>query len=213
MSFNHLLHNKYLQLLVISSSIFGLDQVTKNWVRDTIHETGPIPVIPGFFRIVHVENAGAAWGILSDASFRMPFFYASTLIALTAIGIFFSRLGPEHRVLRLALSVVLGGALGNFLDRVLYQSVTDFLDFFVAVKPVSAWLISTFGTNRWPSFNVADVAIVVGLGLVMFDAMILEPQRIRKAEAEGQGPAGGGDEPASTGRLQTTLSTVSDGGA
>lgn len=213
---NHLLQNKYFQLVVISSSVFALDQLTKNWIRETIHETGPIHVIRGFFRLVHVENPGAAWGILSDASFRMPFFYTSTLVALVGIGIFFHRLGDAHKALRLALAVVLGGALGNFYDRIVYQSVTDFLDFFVAAKPVSGWLIRTFGTNRWPSFNIADIAIVVGLSLLMYDSLILEPRRVQQDEKSG-----GEDGPerqtsvtsARSDEFSAPVQAVTDGGA
>lgn len=169
------------------------DQASKYWIRATIHETGPIVVIKGLFRLVHVENEGAAWGILSDASYRMPFFIVSTTVAFVVIGLYFSRLTDEQKVLRVALASILGGAIGNFIDRLRFQSVTDFLDFYVAAKPVSTWLIQTVGSNRWPSFNIADIAIVVGLGLVIYDSLLLEPKRMRAAELREQAAASGAD--------------------
>lgn len=181
--------NKYVQLLIITVFLVVLDQSTKIWIRATIHESGPIQVIPGFFRLVHVENEGAAWGILSDAAYRMPFFIVTTLVAFTVIGVYYSKLDDQYKVLRLALSTILGGAIGNFIDRMVQQSVTDFLDFYISYRPLSSWLIQTMGTNRWPSFNVADVAIVVGLILVMYDSFVLENQRLRaQKEAQATSP-------------------------
>lgn len=177
-----LLH-RFLPLVGVAGAIVALDQGTKIWVRATIGETGPIVVIPRIFRLVHVENPGAAWGILGDASFRMPFFIGMTTVALIGILVYYSRLSHEHKVLKWALMVIMGGAIGNFIDRLHHQSVTDFLDFFVAIKPVSTWLIQLFGTNRWPAFNVADIAVVVGLFLVVYDSLFLEPRRMAAAEA------------------------------
>lgn len=175
--------NKYVQLVVIALTLVVLDQSTKIWIRATIHETGPIQVIPGFFRLVHVENEGAAWGILSDAAYRMPFFIVTTLTAFVVIGVYYSRLDDQYKVLRVALATILGGAIGNFIDRMVQQSVTDFLDFYISQRPLSSWLIQTMGSNRWPSFNIADVAIVVGLVLVMYDSFVLETQRLRAQKA------------------------------
>lgn len=181
---------RLLPLFGVAGAIVALDQATKVWVRATIHETGPVVVIPKIFRIVHVENPGAAWGLLGDAAFRMPFFIVMTSLALVAITVYYSRLGDSHKLLRTALMVIMGGAIGNFIDRLHHQSVTDFLDFFVAVKPVSGWLISVFGTNRWPAFNVADIAVVAGLFLVLYDSFILEPKRAEQAEREAQPDTG-----------------------
>lgn len=183
-----LLH-RFLPFVGVAGAIVALDQGTKTWVRATITETGPIVVIPRIFRIVHVENPGAAWGILGDATYRMPFFIGMTSLALVAIIVYFSRLSPDHKVLRWALTIIMGGAVGNFIDRLDHQSVTDFLDFFVAIKPVSTWLIQIAGTNRWPAFNVADIAVVVGLFLVIYDSLFLEPRRMAAAEAAQAGDA------------------------
>lgn len=101
---------QYLLLAALSLFLIVADQATKFWIRATIHETGPVVVIPGIFRLVHVENEGAAWGILSDATYRMPFFIVSTSVAFVVIGLYFSRLTNEHKVLRVALASILGGA-------------------------------------------------------------------------------------------------------
>lgn len=183
----------YLWLAALSLFLIVADQATKFWIRATIHETGPVVVIPGLFRLVHVENEGAAWGILSDATYRMPFFIVSTTLAFVVIGLYFSRLTDEQKVLRVALASILGGAIGNFIDRLRFQSVTDFLDFYVAANPVKSWLIQTVGSNRWPSFNIADIAIVVGLGLVIYDSLLLEPRRMKAAELREQAAASGQD--------------------
>jgi len=176
------LKNKYFYLICVSSFLLLLDQGSKYWIRANIPLGRSIEVLPNLFRLGHVENAGAAWGILSSSPYRIPFFIVATIVAFIVIGIYFSKLPKDQTLLAIAMSSILGGAIGNFIDRLLYQSVTDFLDFYFGYQPIKGWLISTFRSNRWPSFNIADVAIVIGLGIVMYDMLFLEPKRIKAAE-------------------------------
>ena len=142
----------------ISLAVVLLDQITKAVVlaRIPLHDT--IPVIRGFFDLTNVRNPGAAFGMF--ASFSSP--ARATILTLVAGSVFLSvlawSLSSPATLTRLqtALALVLGGAVGNLIDRVRFQSVTDFLRFYV-------------GRWEWPSFNVADSAISVGVVLLAWD--------------------------------------------
>ncbi len=178
-----MLNNKYFYLVSVSTLALLLDQLSKIWIRANIPYRRTLDVIPGLFRLVHVENEGAAWGILADATYRIPFFIVATLIAFVVIGVYFSRIPKGQNQLAIAMSLILGGAMGNFIDRMVFKAVTDFLEFYIQADPYKSWLISTFRSNRWPAFNIADMAIVFGLLIVMYDMLVLEPRRLQAAEA------------------------------
>jgi signal peptidase II len=139
-----------------------LDQVTKEVIVRTLRLGQAIPVIPGFFDIVFVFNPGAAFGFLASlsASLRNPFFILISLAAVILIFVYRSRYLREKRLASLALALILGGALGNLIDRLRYGMVVDFLDVH-------------YHDLHWPAFNVADSAISVGVGLMLVD-MVLE---------------------------------------
>lgn len=120
-----------------------------------------IVVIPGFFQLVYAENPGAAWSFLAQAheSFRRIFFGLVSLIAAVVILIVVVRLDPSHRMATVAFSAILAGALGNFIDRMRFNFVIDFIDNFV-------------GTAHWPTYNVADIAISVGVGLLLYEMLL-----------------------------------------
>ncbi len=179
---------KYKILLAVTSITFLLDQVVKYWIRNTIPSHGsPVVIIPGLFQLVHAENTAAAWGILRSFEHRMPLLIVATIAAFLFIVYYYYKLPEDQTVVALAMSFILGGAAGNFIDRVRFQSVTDYLDFFMGYEPMKGWLRSLFRSNHWPSFNVADIAIVVGLLLVMYDMMVLERRRARHAEETKEG--------------------------
>lgn len=142
----------------VSAAVVVLDQITKAIVttRIPLHET--IPVIRGFFDLTHVKNTGAAFGLF--ASLSSP--ARATVLTAVAGGVFLAVLAwsltspVTFTRLQTALALVLGGAVGNLIDRVRFQSVTDFLRFYV-----DRW--------EWPSFNVADSAISVGVVLLAWD--------------------------------------------
>jgi len=142
----------------ISLAVVVLDQITKAIVaaRIPLHDT--IPVIRGFFDLTHVKNTGAAFGLFSSLSSPAR----ATILTAVAGGVFLAVLAwsltspVTFTRLQTALALVLGGAVGNLIDRVRFQSVTDFLRFYV-----DRW--------EWPSFNVADSAISVGVVLLAWN--------------------------------------------
>jgi signal peptidase II len=120
-----------------------------------------IPVVNGFWNWRYVENPGAAWGLLRNASdaFRVPFFRAVSVVALFFIIWFFrTQLKEDQLLLVVALSLVFGGAVGNFIDRLHLSYVVDFIDWYV-------------GERHWPTFNVADSAITCGVVLMAIEWM------------------------------------------
>lgn len=128
--------------------------------------TEPVQVIDGLWQHVYVENPGAAWGLLSRTPewFRVPFFHAVSLAAIVFIVMFYVRLKGQQYLLATALSFVLGGAVGNFIDRILRSYVIDFIDWHWFHDP----------RLHWPTFNVADSAIVLGVGLMVGEMLFVK---------------------------------------
>ncbi len=143
--------NRYTLAGIIAAVTLILDQVTKIAVREKMALWTSEVVIPGLFNLVHVVNKGAAFGFLNraDITWQRNFFLVVTVIALGAIGMLLKSVEERDKFQIVGLGFVLGGAIGNMIDRVLYHEVTDFLDFY-------------FGTHHWPAFNVADIAICIG---------------------------------------------------
>jgi signal peptidase II len=136
---------QWLSLLLVAAAAVAADQVTKQLVARTL-ALGDSVELAGPFRIHHVHNSGIAFGLFSSAT--------SVVIGLTGIAVaclvlYFARSGRRHPLLPVALGLVLGGSVSNLLDRVRLGYVTDFLDL-----------------AYWPSFNLADTFIVVGVGLL-----------------------------------------------
>jgi signal peptidase II len=133
------------------------------------------------FNFNYVRNLGAAWGMLSDVpdAIRVPFFHLITLFATTII-VFYLRATPlGHRLARYALVLILSGALGNFIDRLVRGYVIDFIDV--------NWKIAGW-RYYFPNFNIADSCITLGVALLMFDMFVLEGQR-RKILQDASGAA------------------------
>jgi signal peptidase II len=143
-------------VLLVAGAIVLLDQVTKFITNHTLPLYHSVAVIDGFFHLTHVRNTGAAFGLLAQAPawFRRPFFLVSTSVAVVALVIFLWRTKPASRLFVVAVSAILGGALGNLIDRIVHDGqVIDFLDVH-------------WRGYHWPTFNVADSAITLGvLGL------------------------------------------------
>jgi signal peptidase II len=152
---------KYFALLLITPFVIVLDQITKYFINQRFRLGETIPVISGFFNFTYIRNTGAAFGIFAQShpSFRVPFFVAVPLIALVAIGYIFKKIAEEDLKLSAALSLVIGGAIGNLIDRVQLGYVVDFLDFHWSYQ------------YHFPAFNVADSAICVGVGILMLDLL------------------------------------------
>lgn len=148
--------SRYRTVLVLALIVLVLDQITKLWVAATLPMWTTKTVIPGFFNLVHVLNKGAAFGFLNDmdAAWRPYFFMAATALAIVLILHLLRTVPREDKVLFTALGLILGGALGNLVDRIRLGEVIDFLDFYI-------------GQYHWPAFNVADIAISIGSVLLL----------------------------------------------
>ena len=138
-----------------------LDQLTKYLAMQAIPLWTARPVIDGFFNLVHVRNRGAAFGFLnnSDTDWQFWFFAGVTLLAVGVL-LWMARTAPpphkfKARLFFISLGLILGGAVGNFIDRCRFRHVIDFLDFYI-------------GNWHWPAFNVADIGITVGVLLLIF---------------------------------------------
>jgi signal peptidase II len=145
--------------LVIIAGIVIVDQVTKEIVRRTLPLHGePAQLIPGFLDLTHVQNTGAAFGLLNAADFpyKAAVMIGIALMALIAIAAYATQLGFHERLARVGLALILGGAFGNLIDRALFGHVVDFVDVY-------------WGTAHFWAFNVADAAITVGAILVLLD--------------------------------------------
>jgi signal peptidase II len=138
-------------------AIVLLDQVTKWFVDRSMPLYRSIPVIDGFFTLTYIRNTGAAFGILagSGAAFRLPFLMLFSLLAIGFIIVMLRRLPERETGLIIALTFILGGAIGNLIDRFAYGEVIDFLDFYWA-------------NYHWPAFNIADSFITIGVTITVY---------------------------------------------
>ena len=151
----------FLSALLVAVS---LDQATKIWIDAKLTYADRIPVIDGFFYLTHVRNPGAAFSLFTDMdpSLRMAFFVSVSLVAMGIIASFFRKLAPGDRLSALALGMILGGAVGNLIDRLWHGEVVDFLHF------------RLWSGYSWPDFNLADSFIVVGVGLLVLELLASE---------------------------------------
>lgn len=142
------------------------DQATKLYVDKvmTLHQS--IPVVDGLFSFTYVRNRGAAFSFLSEASWRLPFFIAVTLIAAVVILVAMGKMREDQKLAQVSLAMIFSGAIGNLIDRVRLGEVIDFLDVY-------------WRTHHWPAFNIADSLICVGVALVALD-MLREERRLAK---------------------------------
>jgi signal peptidase II len=156
------------------------DVSTKAWAEITLSRRDPltpsIELIKDHLAFTLAYNPGGAWGLFQRHSeyVRRPFFLLVSLLAIGFIINLYGRLTPQQRALKWGLPLVLGGALGNLSDRVVRSNVIDFIDYQakwieamnrLVAKAVSGWSV----TDHWPTFNVADIAICVGVGLMAVD--------------------------------------------
>jgi signal peptidase II len=143
----------------ISALVILADRATKIVIRRHVAlNYGSVPVIPNFFSVTHVENTGAAFSLFADwpQRVRIPLLISFSTLALIVVCYLLWTLGRVFNWTGVALALILGGAVGNLYDRVLYGQVTDFLHFYL-------------GPHAWPDFNLADSAICVGATLLSIE--------------------------------------------
>ena len=153
---------KYWILFTVFPALVAIDQWTKQLIHAKFRLHESIPVIDGFFSITYVRNTGAAFSMLADAGGWQRIFFVAVAVVASAWVLWLLRRHPEQKLFCLALGLILGGAVGNLIDRALFGSVVDFVQVHYA-----GWY--------FPAFNVADSAITVGAGLLIWDA--LRPQQ------------------------------------
>lgn len=155
--------------LLIALAVFSLDQITKAVVEARIPLHDVRQVIPGLFRLTHVKNRGAAFGIFADSPSELKIGLL-IVVSLLAVGLVLALLWrpqPAERHTGVGLALILGGAIGNLFDRLVHGSVVDFLDFYLR-------------GYHWPAFNVADSAIVAGAGLLVLDMLRSPSPRVER---------------------------------
>jgi signal peptidase II len=149
-------------ILVLGAVVtFAFDQYTKWQVLKNIRLREVINLIGDHFVLTHVRNTGAAFGIFTG--YGRPFFLVVSVIAVGFILYFFFRVDSERPIMAVALSSIMGGALGNLFDRAFRGYVVDFIE------------VSLGGRYQWPTFNVADVAICVGVGILLLELLTQGP--------------------------------------
>lgn len=150
------MNKKYLFLAAISGFIIAVDQVTKIAIHTSFRLGESVTVIPNLFNLVYVRNQGAAFGFLANShpAFREVFFLSMPPLALIFILVLLRGVDKSDVRQIVALSSIFGGAIGNYIDRLYFRYVIDFLDFYIKIGD---------RTYNWPAFNIADSAIVLGV--------------------------------------------------
>jgi signal peptidase II len=151
--------NRYALFFLLSTAVFLLDQLTKFLIRSHLSLSEVIPVLP-FFSIVYVDNTGSAFGMFRGLG--NPFFIGISAAAIVVITVMIIKMRDN----RLALSLILGGAVGNLTDRIVHGYVIDFLDFYA-------------GRHHWPAFNIADSALTAGIALLLIDMVFRKSEKDR----------------------------------
>jgi len=140
--------------LLLSVAVLLLDQLSKFWASAALNYADPVAVLP-FFNLTLLHNPGAAFSFLADAGGWQRWLFALLAITIVAaLTIWLMRLRADERWTAFALTMIIGGAVGNLVDRLLHGYVVDFLDFHV-------------GGYHWPAFNIADAAITVGVVILL----------------------------------------------
>lgn len=152
---------KYTRFAVIVAAVVLLDQLTKALVLRMMPMFESIVVIPGFFNLTHVHNPGGAFGLLAQngAAWRHWLFLGAAFFALGIILYFYHHTPRSQPWLASALAMIFGGAIGNMIDRIRFGEVVDFLDVYIA-------------RYHWPTFNVADSAVSIGIGILILHILL-----------------------------------------
>jgi signal peptidase II len=155
-------------LILVAAGVVGLDQVIKLFVSSRLGLFEVIVVIPGLLNLTYIRNPGAAFGLLGNINPTLAFFIFSgaTALAVVALGYLYFATSPGMALTRWGISLVLGGAVGNLIDRLRLREVIDFVDIY-------------WGSYHWPAFNVADSAITIGVVFILFEALFRRQGALR----------------------------------
>ncbi len=151
---------------LIAAMVLMLDRIAKWAVASNLALHDSVPVIPGFFRLTHVQNTGAAFGLFAEspAQWKVGALVSFSMLALVVVSALLWKHSHSFSTTTIGLSLILGGAMGNLWDRMFTGHVVDFLDFYV-------------GSYHWPAFNVADSAIVIGAILLVSEIVFAKSPR------------------------------------
>lgn len=168
---------KYLSVILIAVAVIACDQATKLWIDSALQRHEQIEIIPQCLHIVHVRNPGVAFGLLQNIpeGYRAIVLAATTLLALALLVFLLIQTHASQRIERWCLALILGGAVGNLIDRLRLGEVIDFID--------AHWA----DLYHWPAFNVADSCISTGITcMVLLEIKRMLDSRAKKKQAEGR---------------------------
>jgi signal peptidase II len=152
---------EWIRLILVSSIVVFSDQLTKAAIQMKLALHDRIEVIDNFFNLIHIMNPGGAFGFLASSSpeiRKIIFLFLASVVALFVLW-FYARCAKKYISLSYGLAMIFGGAVGNLIDRFRYGMVVDFLDFYI-------------GSYHWPAFNIADSAITIGMGILIFHIVL-----------------------------------------
>jgi len=167
--------SRYVFVGAVAAVVVVFDQLTKWVIRTELGIYESLPVVDGLFSITHVRNTGGAFSLFAGAheAWRVPFFLFVAVVAIAVLLHFVRRVAPHQRLLLFALGAVLGGAVGNMIDRAAFGEVTDFLDVY-------------WRGYHWPTFNVADSFITVGMLILIVHSFVAPEEGEVSGRASGQ---------------------------
>ena len=162
-----ILRNKYAALSISAGLVIIFDQLTKYLIFNYLPLYDAITIVPGFLDITHLHNPGVAFGMFSSnhSNIQQLVLMSASLIAVCVIFYFYNQTQKEYRYMQLGFALILGGALGNFIDRFRMGKVVDFIDIYI-------------GQYHWPAFNVADSAISIGIAIFIYHMVFKRPDFI-----------------------------------
>ncbi|MEK6560732.1 MAG: signal peptidase II, partial [Nitrospirota bacterium] len=159
--------NKYLLLTVVAGGVTILDQLSKLAVQRMLTLHNPVEIIPGFFNLTYIFNPGAAFGLFGNITetLRLTILIGVSVIAFAILFYMYIKIKDRDNLILIPIAMIIGGAVGNLIDRVRFQMVVDFLDFY-------------WGRFHWPAFNIADSAITVGTIILVVTILFTEKRQI-----------------------------------
>ncbi len=152
------MHRGLIKLLSISLIVVLVDQISKIIVSSALVLNESIELISGFLNLVYIKNPGVAFGIFRNmpSSVRMPLLTAFSLIAIFLVFYIYIKNSKQNKAEALSLSLIIGGAIGNLIDRIFYGEVIDFIDVHI-------------GAAHWPAFNISDTVITIGVAVLLLN--------------------------------------------